>query len=159
MGRLPIHGDYLSESATTPRKVWTCHCRTGRCGYISRTHSARGSHIKTSILLTVACNSIFNTPNLFFERELGYEYLGDWHHRQDNSNIEKVQLTDWLKRQRHSDQIIPRVLFELNKAATLAGNQTLYGANREVYNLMRYGVKVQPSASEQHTTVWRIADN
>ncbi|MCY4553075.1 MAG: hypothetical protein OXC79_05340 [Candidatus Poribacteria bacterium] len=70
-----------------------------------------------------------------------------------------MQLTDWLKRQRHSDQIIPRVLFELNKAATLAGNQTLYGANREVYNLMRYGVKVQPSASEQHTTVWRIADN
>ena len=92
----------------------------------------------------------------FFEQELGYNYLGDWHHRQDNSNIEKAQLTDWLERQGHSDYIISRVLFELNKAATLAGSQTLYGANREVYNLLRYGVKVQPSASEQHITVWLI---
>ena len=92
----------------------------------------------------------------FFEQELGYNYLGDWHHRQDNSNIEKAQLTDWLKRQGHSDYIISRVLFELNKAATLAGSQTLYGANREVYNLLRYGVKFQPSASEQHITVWLI---
>ena len=92
----------------------------------------------------------------FFEQELGYDFLGDWHHRQDNSNIEEVQLTDWLKRQRHSDQIISRALFELNKAATLAGSKTLYGANREVYNLLRYGVKVQPGASEQHITVWLI---
>ncbi len=92
----------------------------------------------------------------FFKEELGYNYLGDWHHRQDNSNIEKALITDWLKRQGHSDQIISRVLFELNKAATLAGSQTLYGANCEVYNLLRYGVKVQPSASEQNITVWLI---
>ena len=92
----------------------------------------------------------------FFEQELGYNYLGDWHHRPDNSNIEKALLTDWLKRQGHSDQIISRVLFDLNKAATLAGSQTLYGANREVYDLLRYGVKVLPSAGEQHTTVWLI---
>ena len=92
----------------------------------------------------------------FFKEELGYDYLGDWHHRQDNSNIEKALLTDWLKRRGHSDQIISRALFELNKAATLAGSQTLYGANSEVYNLLRYGVKVQPSASEQNITVWLI---
>ena len=30
----------------------------------------------------------------FFKEELGYNYLGDWHHRQDNSNIEKAQLTE-----------------------------------------------------------------
>ena len=93
----------------------------------------------------------------FFHEVLGYNYLGDWHHRPDNSNIEKALLTDWLKRQGHSDQIISRVLFELNKAATLAGSQTLYGANREVYDLLRYGVKVQPSVSEQHTAV-RLID-
>ena len=92
----------------------------------------------------------------FFKGELGYNYLGDWHHRQDNSNIEKALLTDWLKRQGHSDQIISRVVFELNKAATLAGSQTLYGANREVYNLLRYGIKVRPSADKKSNTVWLI---
>ena len=92
----------------------------------------------------------------FFQDILDYNYLGDWHHRPNNSNIETELLTDWLKRQGHNDQIISRVLFELNRAATLAGSQTLYGANREVYTLLRYGVKVQPSAGEQHTTVWLI---
>ena len=92
----------------------------------------------------------------FFHEVLGYKPLGDWHHRQDNSNIEKALLTDWLKRQGHNDQIISRVLFELNKAASLGGSQTLYGANREVYNLLRYGVKVLPNAGEQHATVWLI---
>ncbi|RKU15711.1 restriction endonuclease subunit R [Candidatus Poribacteria bacterium] len=93
---------------------------------------------------------------VFFKEELGYDYLGDWHHRQDNSNIEKALLTNWLKRHGYSDQIISRVLFELNKAATLAGSQTLYGANREVYNLLRYGVKVRPSADKKSDTVWLI---
>ena len=92
----------------------------------------------------------------FFKEELGYHYLGDWHHCQDNSNIEKAELIAWLKRQRHNEQIVSRVLFELDKAAALAGSQTLYGANQEVYNLLRYGVKVQPSASEQNITVWLI---
>ena len=92
----------------------------------------------------------------FFKEELDYNYLGDWHHRQDNSNIETALLTDWLKRRGHNEQIISRVLFELDKAAILAGSQTLYGANQEVYNLLRYGVKVQPSASEQNITVWLI---
>lgn len=92
----------------------------------------------------------------FFREELDYNYLGDWHHRPDNSNIEKALLTNWLKRHGHSDQIISRVLFELNKAATLAGSQTLYGANREVYNLLRYGIKVRPSADKKSDTVWLI---
>ena len=40
----------------------------------------------------------------FFKEKLGYDYLGDWHHRQNNSNVEKARLTDWLKRQGHSEQ-------------------------------------------------------
>ena len=72
----------------------------------------------------------------FFHEVLDYDYLGDWHHRQDNSNIETELLTSWLERQSHSEQIISRVLFELNRAGTLARSQTLYGENREVYNLL-----------------------
>ena len=92
----------------------------------------------------------------FFREALGYAYLGDWKDRDGNSNIEKTLLTDWLTRQGHSNRIIAKVLFELGKATALGGSKTLYDANREVYGLLRYGVKVQPDAGEQNVTVWLI---
>ena len=92
----------------------------------------------------------------FFQAALGYAYLGDWKDRAGNSNIEKTLLTDWLTRQGHGNRIIAKVLFELGKAAALGGSKTLYDANREVYGLLRYGVKVQPDAGEQNVTVWLI---
>ena len=69
---------------------------------------------------------------------------------------ERALVTDWLSRQRHSDKIIDKALFELNKAAGLGGSKTLYDANREVYGLLRYGVKVRPDVGEQNVTVWLI---
>ena len=87
---------------------------------------------------------------------LDYGYLGHWKDREDNSNIEQALLTDWLKRQGHSDKIIGKVLFELGKAAALGGSKTLYDANREVYSLLRYGVKVRPDVGEQNITVWLV---
>ena len=99
----------------------------------------------------------------FFQAALGYAYLGDWRDRDGNSNIEKTLLADWLSRQGHSDKIISKVLFELGKAASLGGSKTLYDAHREVYGLLRYGVRVQPDVGEQNVTVWLIdwadADN
>lgn len=92
----------------------------------------------------------------FFTDALGYRYLGNWIDREGNSAIEEDLLTDWLKRQGHSDKIIGKALFELRKAAALGGSKTLYDANREVYGLLRYGVKVQPEAGAQHVTVWLI---
>ena len=92
----------------------------------------------------------------FFQAALGYAYLGDWKDRGGNSNIEKTLLTDWLSRQGHSDKIIAKVLFELGKAASLGGSKTLYDANREVYGLLRYGVRVQPDVGERNVTVWLI---
>ena len=32
----------------------------------------------------------------FFQKVLGYTYLGSWQARQENSNIEKELLSDWL---------------------------------------------------------------
>ena len=99
----------------------------------------------------------------FFWQALGYAYLGHWKDREGNSNIEDGLLAEWLTRQGHSDSIIAKALFELGKAASLGGSKTLYDANREVYGLLRYGVKVQPDVGEQHVTVWLIdwaeADN
>jgi type I restriction enzyme, R subunit len=87
---------------------------------------------------------------------LDYDYLGFWEDRPDNNNIEEGYLSDWLKRQGHSDRIITKVLHQLNQAAGLGGSKTLYVANREVYSLLRYGVKVKPDVGEQNITVWLI---
>jgi type I restriction enzyme R subunit len=92
----------------------------------------------------------------FLKDVLGYAYLGHWKDRLENSNVEEAVLTDWLKRQGYSDKIIGKVLFELGKAAALGGSKTLYDANREVYGLLRYGVKVRPDVGEQNITVWLI---
>ena len=89
----------------------------------------------------------------FFQKTLGYTYLGNWHARQDNSNVEKDLLTDWLKSRQHDDEIITKVLYELDKASALGGNRSLIDANREVYELLRYGVNVQPSTGENRITV------
>ena len=92
----------------------------------------------------------------FFQDALGYRYLGRWQDRPDNRNVERELVADWLKRQGHGDKIIDKALFELNKAAALGGSKTLYDANREVYSLLRYGVKVRPDVGEQNVTVWLI---
>ena len=92
----------------------------------------------------------------FFRDALGYAYLGHWKNRPDNGNVERALLGDWLKRQGHSGRVIDRALFALGKAAALGGSKTLYDANRDVYGLLRYGVKVRPEVGENTVTVWLI---
>ena len=92
----------------------------------------------------------------FFRDALGYAYLGHWKDRPNNRNIEENLLADWLKRRGHGGKIVDKALYELNKAAELGGSKTLYDANREVYGLLRYGVKVRPEVGEQTVTVWPI---
>lgn len=89
----------------------------------------------------------------FFQKTLGYTYLGNWHARQENSNVEKDLLTDWLKSRQYDDEIITKVLYELDKASALGSNRSLIDANREVYELLRYGVNVQPNTGEHRITV------
>lgn len=87
-----------------------------------------------------------------FQHELGYTYLGDWSERADNSNIEEGRLrTNLLERGYHSTQI-ERAIYQLK---TQANNpqRTLYTNNREVYNLLRYGVPVKTDASTPNETV------
>ena len=85
---------------------------------------------------------------------LGYDYLGDWINR-DNRNIEPDLLRAWLQKQGVSEMLINRALYDFNKAATDTSKH-LYDRNREVYNLLRYGVKVRPDAGENHVTIWLI---
>lgn len=93
----------------------------------------------------------------FFQDTLGYEYLGDWQDRPDNSNVEPELVRAWLRQRGHDDRVIGKVLFELDQARTIVGgSRNLYDANEAVYNLLRYGVKVQPDIGAQHETVWLI---
>ena len=89
----------------------------------------------------------------FFRDVLGYTYLGHWQDREDNSNIDKARLTDWLSRRGHDDGIIRKVLYELGRASALSSSKPLVEANREVYGQLRYGVNVQPSTGEHRTTI------
>lgn len=89
-----------------------------------------------------------------FQERLRYDYLGDKTDL-DNRNIEEALLRNWLTKRRVGETLINRVLHELNKAATDT-SKSLYDRNKEVYDLLRYGVKVQPGAGENRVTVWLI---
>jgi type I restriction enzyme R subunit len=91
-----------------------------------------------------------------FLNTLGYDYLGFWKDREGNSNVEEGYLTDWLKRQGHSDNIIAKVLYELGKDTAIGGGKTLYDANRDFYGRLRYGVPVKPNVGDQNIHVQLI---
>ena len=80
----------------------------------------------------------------FLREALGYGYLGHWQDRAGNRNVEEDLVRSWLERQGHDDRVITRALRELDKAASLGGSKTLCDADRETYDRLRYGVKVQP---------------
>lgn len=97
----------------------------------------------------------------FFRDALGYGYLGDWTDRCGNSNIEQGILASWLRLQGHGDRITNRAIELLRKVASVGGATNLYDANREVYGLLRYGVKVQPrgcaTASSKRLALYKMA--
>ncbi|MHC5759936.1 type I restriction endonuclease subunit R, partial [Nostoc sp.] len=91
-----------------------------------------------------------------FEQQLNYRYLGDWHDRPNNSNIETDILSTFLRdKQGYSNSLITKALYELNK---VAGDQSksLYDINKQVYSLLRYGVNVKEEVGENTQTVWLI---
>ncbi|MBU8840639.1 type I restriction endonuclease subunit R [Mycolicibacterium goodii] len=91
-----------------------------------------------------------------FRDRLGYDYLGNWEYREGNSNIETELLVQNLKARGYDDNLITRTLDQLGKAASVGAGHDLYEANRDVYQLLRYGVKVKPGVGEQTETVWLI---
>lgn len=90
-----------------------------------------------------------------FERQLGYRYLGNWLER-ENANIEVDLLRGWLRRRGVDDALVTRALHELDQAAALGAGKNLYDANKDVYTLLRYGVRAKAAAGEHFQTVWLI---
>ncbi|SET39479.1 type I restriction endonuclease subunit R [Geodermatophilus poikilotrophus] len=91
-----------------------------------------------------------------FNDQLGYDYLGNWESRTGTSNIEVGLLKQNLRARGYDDTLITKAVDDLKKAAAIGGGRDLYEANRAVYDLMRYGVKVKRGAGEQYETVWLI---
>lgn len=86
---------------------------------------------------------------------LDYDYLGNWEYR-ENSNIEVELLWQNLKARGYDDNLINKAIDKLKSDASLGGGRDLYEANKDVYGLLRYGVKVKPGIGEHTETVWLI---
>lgn len=90
----------------------------------------------------------------FFRDQLGYDYLGDLHDK-NNSNLKPELLTAWLTKRNIDNTLINRALDDFTKKVTDA-SKSLYDRNYEIYNALRYGIKVKPNANENNVTVWLI---
>ncbi len=90
-----------------------------------------------------------------FRNELKYKYLGDWTDRDGNSNIEEGLLTDYLTKCGYGQAQISRAIYLLHTEAD-NHNRGLYGNNKAVYNLLRYGVPVKIEAGKVTETVHLI---
>lgn len=91
-----------------------------------------------------------------FREVLGFEYLGDWRDRENNRSVERDLLTQNLRARGYDDSLINKGIDKLLSDASLGGGRDLYEANRDVYGLLRYGVKVKPGTGEQYETIWLI---
>lgn len=89
-----------------------------------------------------------------FRDELRYRYLGNWSDR-ENSNIEEGLLTDQLHRAGYSPEQISRAIYLLKNEAN-HHERGLYGNNKAVYEMLRYGVPVKVEAGKVTETVHLI---
>jgi type I restriction enzyme, R subunit len=87
--------------------------------------------------------------------KLDFEYLGNWHDRLNNSNIEESYLRKYLH-ENYNDTLINEAIAELKKVAGVQ-NKNLYGINKDVYTILRYGVKIREDVGENTQTV-RLID-
>jgi len=87
-----------------------------------------------------------------FNNVLKYTYLGNWEDRPNNSNIEEGIVRKYLSQKGYNEILISKALDKLRIAANNY-NESLYTNNKNVYGLLRYGVKVKADVGENYETV------
>ena len=80
----------------------------------------------------------------FFQKKLRYTHLGNLKDR-ENHNIDEKKLHAWLTNHGYSNAIALRAVEMLVKAANNL-QDGLYSANREVYQILKYGLKIKENA-------------
>jgi len=97
-----------------------------------------------------------------FQEKLNYAYLGNLEENDTNSNIDTEFLTAFLTKSGYTDSIIEKALFELDRVSTNQ-IQSLYDINKEIYGILRYGLKIKDSHGELNQTVnlidWKHPEN
>ncbi len=86
--------------------------------------------------------------------KLGYVYAGNLED-QANGNVRQDVLATWLNAREISQELVTRAIQQLDTTANDT-TKTLYDRNRDVYELLRYGVKVKKDIGAQTETVWLI---
>jgi len=87
-----------------------------------------------------------------FRDELGYDYLGNWEERAGNSNIEESLLHKYLVKKGYSEAQITKAIYDLKTTAN-SFNDSLYGTNKGVYHLLRYGADVKTEVGKNSEKV------
>jgi type I restriction enzyme R subunit len=88
-----------------------------------------------------------------FRDELEYTYLGNWEERLNNSNVEEGLLRTYLLgKGGYSEELVKRAIYKLQSEAR-NHDRNLYGNNKEVYKLLRYGVEVNAGQGEKYQRV------
>lgn len=96
-----------------------------------------------------------NRVATLFVEALGYKHLGDWAERANNSNIEEGLLSAYLSGAGYTQAQINAALHIFNTEAKKP-DRTLYGTNKAVYQLLRYGVPVKTDVGKMTETVHLI---
>ena len=84
-----------------------------------------------------------------FEQNLHYTYLGDLS-EEENQNIRTADLGLYLTKCGYSAENVNGAIAQLHEAANDL-SEGLYKANKDVYSLLRYGVKVQQTDGSYET--------
>ncbi len=96
-----------------------------------------------------------------FKEELAYTYLGNWEERENNSNIEEGLLSEYLTKRGYNVDQVKKAIYNLK---TTANNfsKNLYTTNKNVYELLRFGVNVKVEAGKNYENVqlidWKDAE-
>ncbi|WP_294677160.1 type I restriction endonuclease subunit R [uncultured Fluviicola sp.] len=90
-----------------------------------------------------------------FVEELGYTYYGNWETRLQNYNVEVFILKKNLISRGYSEVLAEKAVKETYDLA-MATTGNLYERNKNMYSLLRYGVKARPELGEQFETIFPI---
>lgn len=85
-----------------------------------------------------------------FREKLGYQYLGNWEDRYNNSNIEEGLLRNYLiNKAGYAEELVKRAIYKLRTEARNF-DRNLYGNNKAVYKLLRYGAEVTANPGDRY---------